>query len=144
MIGGILILGLLLIILGHGDEIFPKYVNTQSIVIAGEEVEISDAEGFGDGVYKGEAVGFKGIIKTDVTIENERIKSIVVTSHQDDAKWFNHANEIIPSEIIDNQTTQVDTVSMATYSSTGIINSVKNALGQEDYIVTEDKKKHRH
>ncbi|WP_432667154.1 4Fe-4S binding protein [Wukongibacter baidiensis] len=140
---GILILGLLLI-LGQRNKPFPEYINTQAVVATGAEVETSDAVGFEDGVYTGQAEGFNGIIKTDVTIENERIKSIAITSHQDDARWFNHANGIIPNEIIANQTTKVDTVTMATYSSSGIINSVKNALGQKDYIVTKDKRKHRH
>lgn len=141
VIGGIFILALLVILLGHGNKAFPEYVNTQAVVGV---VEASDAEGFKDGVYKGQAEGFNGIIKTDVTIENERIKSVVVTSHQDDSRWFNHANNIIPNEIIANQTTQVDAVTMATYSSSGIINSAKNALGQEDYLITDDKGKRRH
>lgn len=126
-IGGILIVTILFGILQHRNKEFPQYVNTKAKEV--QEVKTSDAKGLEDGVYKGEAEGFKGMIKTDVTIENGRIKSVVVTSHKDDARWFNHANDIIPNEIIANQTTKVDVVTGATYSSTGIINSVKNALG---------------
>lgn len=143
MIGLILVSALLFGALSHGNDPFPEYINTQSVVVEGEEVETSDVKGFKDGVYRGQAEGFNGIIKTDVTIENERIKSVVVMSHKDDSRWFNHANDIVPNEIIANQTTKVDAVTMATYSSSGIINSAKNALGQEDYLVTDDKNKQK-
>lgn len=144
VIGGIIVLGLILSIVSKYNQSFPEYINTQSQAVEVEEVDRIDAKGFKDGVYKGQAEGFKGIIKTEVTIENEKIISVVVTSHQDDARWFNHANELISNEIIKNQTTNVDAVTMATYSSTGIINSVKNALGQEDYLVTDGKGKNHH
>lgn len=113
---------------------FPKYTNTQARVSQNQEFLSLETVSLDDGVYYGEAKGFKGLIKTKVTVANNRIKSIEVTSYQDDAKWFNHANTIIPDEIIRNQATQVDSVSGATYSSTGIINSVKNALGETDYL----------
>ncbi|WDV46098.1 4Fe-4S binding protein [Clostridiaceae bacterium M8S5] len=113
---------------------FPKYINTQARVSENQELLTLETVSLDDGVYYGEAKGFKGLIKTKVTVLNNRIKSIEVTSNQDDARWFNHANSIIPNEIIRNQATQVDSVSGATYSSTGIINSVKNALGETDYL----------
>lgn len=115
---------------------FPEYVNTQARVTESQEVLTLETVTLEDGVYKGEADGFKGLIGTEVTVLNNRIESIVVTSYKDDARWFNHANSIVPNEIIRNQATQIDTVSGATYSSTGIINSVKNALGETDYIQT--------
>lgn len=63
-----------------------------------------------------------------MTTENSLITKVEVISHNDDRKWFNRANNIIPDSIIEAQTTYVDTVSGATYSSQGIIDGAKDAL----------------
>lgn len=41
-----------------------------------------------------------------------------------------HILELIPNEIIQNQSLEVDAVSGATYTSNGIVNAVKDALQQ--------------
>lgn len=46
-------------------------------------------------------------------------------------------------DIISNQSTDVDTISGATYSSQGIINAVKNSLGEEFIEQTVKNKKRR-
>ncbi len=133
------------LLFGAGEMAFPEYTNTQAIIENEIIVAQNDAKGIKDGVYKGSAQGFKGMIGVEVTVADELISEVIVVSHNDDARWFNQANKYIPSEIIANQSTQVDTVSMATYSSTGIVNAVKDALGQTDFIELEEKSgKQRH
>lgn len=95
----------------------------------GEDAEkLGDATGIDDGIYTGEGVGFRGPMTVQVTVKNQQIVSIQVVKHREDRNWFNRANDVIPGSIIESQSTDVDLVSGATYSSMGIIDAVKNAL----------------
>ncbi len=86
--------------------------------------------GFRDGVYTGEAEGYGGPIDVSVTIEGGRIASIDITSSEnEDASYFNTATAVV-DEILEEQTTAVDTTTGATFSSAGIINAVADALEQ--------------
>lgn len=83
-----------------------------------------------DGTYEGEAEGYGGPIDLTVTVSGGRITDITVLSHdgEDDA-FFGNAVSIIDT-IISAQSADVDTVSGATFSSTGIKNAVADALSQ--------------
>lgn len=80
-----------------------------------------------DGMYTGTGKGYKGTVTAKVTISGGKIKTIDV-SGSDDAAYFGKAKNGIVNKIISGQTTNVDTVSGATYSSNGIISAVRNAL----------------
>lgn len=84
-----------------------------------------------EAVFTGRGMGFRAWITVSVTIVNDLITDIVVTDHNDDNKWFNRAYRKIPHRIIESQSTDIDVVSGATYSSMGIIDAVKDALGEE-------------
>jgi len=88
----------------------------------------SDAQGIPDGTYTGEGDGFKGRTVVEVTVKDQRITSIEVVQTGDDKKWFDRANSAIPERIMQSQSTDIDLVSGATYSSIGIRDAVKNAL----------------
>ncbi|MCD7865310.1 MAG: FMN-binding protein [Clostridiales bacterium] len=90
---------------------------------------VEDAATYNDGTYYGAATGFRGTITVKVVIENGQIVSIEITDSSDDTAYLNKASALI-SSIISGQSTNVDTVSGATYSSVGIINAVRNALSQ--------------
>lgn len=80
--------------------------------------------------FQGSARGFKGDISVLVEKEGDIITSITVLDHNDDMPWYNHSTSVIQS-MIDAQSTDVDSISGATYTSQGIINATKDALGQE-------------
>lgn len=82
-----------------------------------------------DGVYTGTGEGFRGATEVQVTVENGNITDVTVLSYQDDAEFFSRAQSSVVSAIVSGQTTEVDTVSGATYSSRGIIEAVADALG---------------
>lgn len=86
------------------------------------------ATGVPDGTYAGTGTGFRGDMTVEVTVENETITAIEIVSTSDDANWFDRAYSTVSSEILSEQTADVDTVSGATYSSTGIKQAVANAL----------------
>lgn len=95
-----------------------------------ESADVSDiTEGtFEDGTYTGSGQGFSGTTTVRVTVKDHKITNIEILSHADADSYFNKAKTLI-SKIISGNTTNVDTVSGATYSSRGIINAVRNALG---------------
>jgi len=100
-----------------------------STAITGEAAAgYGDAAGIADGVYEGTGTGFRGQITVEVTVKNQQITQIEVTKNNDDAKWFNRAYSIVTSNIIKNQSAEVEVVSGATYSSMGIKEGVANAL----------------
>ena len=81
-----------------------------------------------DGTYNGEAEGFGGMLSVDVTIESGIITDVaVVSANGEDGAYLSVAKDIIP-EIIENQSAEVDTISGATFSSTGIKNAAAQAL----------------
>ena len=81
-----------------------------------------------DGTYTGEADGFGGTIQVEVKIEKNKIAEInVVSAEKEDGAYLSMAKDIIP-KIIDAQSADVDTVSGATFSSTGIKNASEQAL----------------
>ena len=85
-----------------------------------------------DGTYTGSAQGFGGAITVQVTLVNDEITDIQVTGAPgEDSAYLSQAEGVI-SSIISAQSTDVDTVSGATFSSTGIINAVVDALGKAE------------
>lgn len=81
-----------------------------------------------DGTFTGSASGYHGTVKVSVTIKNNKIKSIKILENHDDAAYFNRAKGILLPLMIKKQSTNVDAVSGATFSSNGIIKAVRNAL----------------
>ena len=85
-----------------------------------------------DGSYTGSAQGFGGAIEVQVTLKDDEITDIQVTSASgEDSAYLSQAQSVI-SSIISAQSTDVDTVSGATFSSTGIINAVIDAIGKAE------------
>ncbi|BCN32721.1 FMN-binding protein [Anaeromicropila herbilytica] len=86
---------------------------------------------YADGTYTGTGIGFRnGTTKVSVILKNDVITNISVLSNQDTSRFFNYAKPIVIGEIMDSQSTNVDAVSGATYSSNGIMDAVANALSK--------------
>jgi len=83
---------------------------------------------YNDGKYTGSAQGFRGMTTVEVEIKNGYITDIKVISSGDDPEFMNRAKYSVISDIISAQSTNVDAVSGATYSSDAIIEAVADAL----------------
>ena len=130
----------------YGSESEDELTETETIIESAgmesvEETKVENTEAaavldgasdLADGTYEGSANGFSGKIKVSVVIKNQTIRSINILSNSDDEAFFNRAKEGVIAGIIAKQSTDVDTVSGATYSSRGIINAVKDALSSSD------------
>lgn len=100
-----------------------KIENTESL-----EDEDSKNGSYKDGTYTAEADGFGGTVKVEVIVKKQKIKEVnIVSADGEDGSYLTMAKDIIP-KILDVQSAEVDTISGATFSSTGIKNATKQAL----------------
>ncbi|MBU3170531.1 4Fe-4S binding protein [Clostridium estertheticum] len=84
-----------------------------------------------DGTYTGKGSGFHGgTTQMSVTIKNNKITKVETVSNGDTPDFYARAESTIISQIISTQSTTVDTVSGATYSSKGIISATQEALSK--------------
>lgn len=95
--------------------------------------EITGTIPYNEGIYYGSAEGYRGDVKVAVVIQEHTIKAILVTEKNDDADFFNRAMTVVKN-IMKQQSTDVDIVSGATYSSNGLIGAVKNALKEAEKV----------
>ena len=92
-------------------------------------ITVTENKLYHDGKYEGSAIGFRGAVTTvSVTVEGDIIKDIEVVSHGDDAPYFDRSYDYVANKILSLQSTDVDVVSGATYSSIGIRDAVAAAL----------------
>ena len=90
-----------------------------------------------DGIYTAEAIGFEGKITVQITVAEDKITDITVLSAEDEEEYLSRAKRVIPA-ILEGQSPNVDAVSGATYSSTGILNAVKLALAKAAVAPAEE------
>ncbi|OWZ85047.1 flavocytochrome c [Natranaerobius trueperi] len=113
---------------------------TLSVGCGGDE-EVAETElSFEDGTYTGSSYGHNADIEVEVTVEDEEISDIEVLSHKETEILTDPAFEEIIPAIIENNNTNVDTISGATLTSSGLIGAVEAALeeaGAEDYFKGE-------
>jgi uncharacterized protein with FMN-binding domain len=106
----------------QGNESTTNSTNSKTSSSAGE---------YKDGTYTGSGAGYRGgTTKVSVNISGGKITGIKTVSNQDTPKFYQRVENTIMNSIISKQSTAVDTVSGATYSSKGIMSAVANALSQ--------------
>lgn len=94
-----------------------------------EIAAVQDASTYKDGTYYGTGKGFAGTMKVKVDISGGKIASISIVSTKDGDSYVKSASSLLDT-IVEKQSTNVDTVSGATFSSRGIIAAVRSALSQ--------------
>lgn len=94
-----------------------------------EIAAVQDASAYKDGTYYGTGKGFAGTMKVKVDISGGKIASISIVSTKDGDSYVKSASSLLDT-IVEKQSTNVDTVSGATFSSRGIIVAVRSALSQ--------------
>ena len=96
----------------------------QQKTVSGQPEEADGADSpYADGTYTGEAQGYGGTVAVELTVENGKITDLAITS----AEKEDTASAVIDS-ILEQQSTDVDTVSGATFSSNGILHAAEDAL----------------
>ena len=77
--------------------------------------------------------GFGGPIEVEVTMDGDTITAVEVVSHSETPGISDPAIEETPAAIVEANSTEVDVVSGATYTSEGIIYAVNNAIDPAAY-----------
>ena len=96
-----------------------------------EIAAVQDASAYKDGTYYGTGKGFAGTMKVKVDISGGKIASISIVSTKDGDSYVKSASSLLDT-IVEKQSTNVDTVSGATFSSRGIIAAEASGNGQTD------------
>ena len=114
------------------DKAAENQADADSEADSSDEAEESEDLAYKNGTYTGDGQGFGGNIQVQVTLENDTITDIqVVSAPGEDSAYLSQGKGVI-SSILSAQSTDVDTISGATFSSTGIINAVNDALGKAE------------
>lgn len=95
---------------------------------AAEETSDDSDNVYKNGTYEGSGTGYGGTITVQVTLQDDTITNVSVTSAPGEDSAYLAQGENVISSIISEQSTDVDTVSGATFSSTGILEAVNDAL----------------
>lgn len=115
----------------QNNQVDPDKTTTETITTKEDttqsEEETIVSQVYTDGTYTGVGKGFRDDIYVQVTLVGDQITEILVTQHRDDRKWYNRAEAII-EDMLSSQSTDVDLIGGATYSSKGIRDAVVNAL----------------
>lgn len=110
-----------------------EYVKTltsiETVLPTKEKTEAPSEKGsLKDGTYEGVGKGNEEGLKVSVTVENGNITDIAILESKETPSIFDGAKDVIVSEIIKTQSTEVDIVTGATNSSNGLIEAVNNAI----------------
>lgn len=103
-------------------------------VLQGQQAEQEAKEekptGPKDGTYEGSAYGFGDLITVSVTLKDGKMTDIAVLSADgEDKPYYKQAVSVL-NEMLEAQSTEVDTVSGATLTADGLIDAVADALGK--------------
>lgn len=101
----------------------------QQKTVSGQPEEADGADSpYADGTYTGEEQGYGGTVAVELTVGNGKITDLTITSaEKEDTAYLDAASAVIDS-ILEQQSTDVDTVSGATFSSNGILHAAEDAL----------------
>lgn len=80
-----------------------------------------------DGIYTGSAIGYVDRIVVEVTVSEGKITQLKIIEDAEDIEYMDMALSLL-EDVIDKQSTDVDTVGGATSSSKGILKAVAQAL----------------
>ena len=104
-------------------------ISTTGVFSSGA-AQTSTAASYTDGTYTGSGAGYNGILTVEVTVSGGKITEIEITDTSDDTAFLNNASAGVIPAVLAQQSTAVDTVSGATFSSNGILSAADDALSK--------------
>ena len=103
--------------------------NNEDIFSKNDDSKTNESLSFIDGEYQGISNGFGDELTVKVIVENQKITLVEIIDHNEVGEQiYGKAFNNIPDRIVEKQSTDVDSVSGATYSSYGIMLAVEDAL----------------
>lgn len=120
-----------LLVAGFFVMMLTTFLMTENYSLSSGNADVADLTSVEDGVYTGTADGYNGPINVEVTVEGGSITDVKVLSHNDSPGISDPAIEQIPAAMVEGNTTEVEVVSGASFTSNGIMAAVNNALSGE-------------
>lgn len=93
-----------------------------------EDVEDATDVTYTDGTYEGIGEGYKGDIKVSVEVADGAITNVEILEQEETEGLGDAATEEVAQKIVEENSTEVEVVSGATWSSEGTMEAVTNAL----------------
>ncbi|MBR2778887.1 MAG: FMN-binding protein [Firmicutes bacterium] len=93
---------------------------------------------YADGTFTGSATGFGGPVQTQIVIKDGVITAIAILSADLETPSYLNFSKLVIDRMLSKQSTDVDVVAGATYTSWAIINGVKEALSKAAVNASED------
>ena len=97
-----------------------------------ENIVKVDNTNYIDGVYQNTTFGYHSDIVVEVTIENHKISSVDIQSHEEPEVIANIVFSRLPEQMVKYNTWQVDIISGATYTSRSLIEAVEKSLDKAE------------
>jgi len=119
---------------GNTEKSLGEVTDPQSSLTTTEEKDAISAGlmsglTFEDGVYTGVADAYGTGLTVEVTVKDHAITQITIVEHNEEKqRFYAYPMAVIPAAIIAGQSTAVDSITGATFTSVGIKNAVRNAL----------------
>lgn|GEM_PF-2060916 len=85
---------------------------------------------YADGVYEGRADGYSEGLAVEVCIREGSIESVRVTQHHETPGFYEYVFRELSGIVVEEQSTDIDTVSGATYTSDAYLVAVEDALSK--------------
>lgn len=110
------------------EEISRLQCELEIVQQANKDEQSANKADYTDGVYTGSANGFGGVIEVEAEIKDGVIETLTIVSTEHEDKAYLDAARKVIDDIVEQQTADVDTVSGATFSSSGIRDAAAQAL----------------
>ena len=110
------------------EEISRLQCELEIVQQANKDEQSANKADYTDGVYTGSANGFGGVIEVEAEIKDGVIETLTIVSAEHEDKAYLDAARKVIDDIVEQQTADVDTVSGATFSSSGIRDVAAKAL----------------
>ena len=120
-----------LLVAGFFVMMLTTFLMTENYSLSTGNADVADLESVEDGVYAGTGDGYGGPINVEVTVEGGEITDVTVLSHTESDGISDPAFDEIPAAMVAGNSTEVEVVSGATFTSTGLMAAVNNALSGE-------------
>jgi polyferredoxin len=104
--------------------------SNSSVATSNTSTTNNQQQKYKDGTYTGVGRGYRPGLQVSVTIKNGKISDIQIGQNNETQAFGGQAFSVVPNEIIQAQSVQVDGVSGATRSSNGIKQAVEDALSK--------------
>jgi len=121
----LIIVSICLLVVGSGITYFITMIQKGLENVMNLEISTLDLSGVDDGIYQGEYSAFPIKVIVDVTIENHLITNIQIIKHD---TGQGKPAEVIIDDVIDAQSSNVDLISGASYSSQIILLAIDDAI----------------